>query len=122
MEPEDRNHTGTKDYSLMDWFFYYLRRHSATGELMTENEILPKKKAKVIPFRRRTPTDKHDFTVRYEGGLVLLVPNTKLGINWANHNIGADNGYQPSWPTVILEPRYVDNVLKGIHRLGLVAR
>ena len=53
---------------------------------------------------------------------MLLVPNTKLGINWANHNIGADNGYQPYWPTVIFEHRYVDNVLKGLHRLGLVAR
>ena len=89
---------------------------------MTENEITPKKKAKVIPFRRRKPTEKHDFTVRYEGGLVLLVPNTKLGINWANHNIGADNGYQPYWPTVILEHRYVEGVLAGIARLGLVAR
>jgi hypothetical protein len=81
-----------------------------------------KKKAKVIPFRRRKPTEKHDFTVQYHGNLVLLVPNTKLGINWANKNIGADNGYQPYWPTVILEHRYVENVLAGIQRLGLVAR
>ncbi len=88
---------------------------------MTEMDIVPKMK-KTIPFRRRTPAEKYDFTVRREGGLVLLVPNTKLGINWANHNIGADNGYQPYWPTVIFEHRYVDNVLKGLHRLGLVAR
>jgi hypothetical protein len=89
---------------------------------MTGNELIEKKKAKVIPFRRRTPTEKHDFTVRNEGCLVLLVPNTKLGINWANHNIGADNGYQPYWPTVISEHRYVEGVLAGIARLGLVAR
>jgi hypothetical protein len=24
MEPEDRNHTGTKDYSVRDWFFYFI--------------------------------------------------------------------------------------------------
>jgi hypothetical protein len=89
---------------------------------MTGNELIEKKKAKVIPFRRRTPTEKHDFTVQYHGSLVLLVPNTKLGISWANHNIGADNGYQPYWPTVILEHRYVEGVLAGIARLGLVAR
>jgi hypothetical protein len=89
---------------------------------MTGNELIEKKKAKVIPFRRRKPTEKHDFTVRNEGCLVLLVPNTKLGINWANHNIGADNGYQPYWPTVILEHRYVGDVLAGIARLGMVAR
>ncbi len=23
-QPEDRNHAGTKDYSLMDWFFYFI--------------------------------------------------------------------------------------------------
>ena len=89
---------------------------------MAGNELIEKKKAKVIPFRRRTPTEKHDFTVRYEGALVLLVPNTKLGINWANHNIGADNGFQPYWPTVIVEPRYLDQILGGIRKFGLVAR
>jgi len=89
---------------------------------MTGNELIEKKKAKVIPFRRRKPTEKHDFRVEHHGSLVLLVPITKRAVTWANHNIGADNGFQPYWPTVILEPRYVDNVLKGIHRLGLVAR
>jgi hypothetical protein len=88
---------------------------------MTEMDIVPKKK-RTIPMRRRTPTEKYDFTVQRHGGLVLLVPNTKLGINWANHNIGADNGYQPYWPTVILEERYIDSVLAGIKKLGLVAR
>ncbi len=88
---------------------------------MTDMDIVPKKK-RIIPMHRRTPVDKYDFTVRREGALVLLVPNTKLGINWANHNIGADNGYQPYWPTVILEERYIDNVLAGIAKLGLVAR
>jgi hypothetical protein len=85
-------------------------------------EITEKKKAKVIPFRRRTPSEKHDFTVEHHSSIVLLRPNTKRGIAWANKNIGADNGYQPYWPTVILEVRYIEDVLKGIARLGLVAR
>jgi hypothetical protein len=34
---------------------------------MTGNELIEKKKAKVIPFRRRTPVEKYDFTVRREG-------------------------------------------------------
>ena len=65
---------------------------------------------------------KWDFRVDFHGAIILLVPLTRSGCAWANKNIGADNGYQPYWPTVILEVRYIDEVLKGIHRLGLVAR
>ena len=51
-----------------------------------------------------------------------LVPLTKSGRAWVNKNIGADNGYQPYWPTVILEPRYLDSVIAGIRRKGLVMK
>jgi hypothetical protein len=37
-------------------------------------------------------------------------------------HIGADNSYQPYFPTVILEPRYLDGVIAGIRKHGLVAR
>jgi hypothetical protein len=37
-------------------------------------------------------------------------------------HIGADNGYQPYYPTVFLELRYPDGVIAGIRRKGLVAR
>jgi hypothetical protein len=75
-----------------------------------------------IGVKRRHPLQKDDFTVEYHSSIVLLRPNTKAGINWANKNVGADNGYQPYWPTVIFEPRYIDGVIKGIRKLGLVAR
>jgi hypothetical protein len=75
-----------------------------------------------VPFRRRKPTDKHDFTINRQGALILLRPNTARGIAWANETIGKDNGFQPYWPTVLLEERYVDQILAGIHKLGLVAR
>jgi hypothetical protein len=65
---------------------------------------------------------KWDFRVEFHGAIVLLVPLTRSGCAWANKNIGADNGYQPYWPTVILEPRYLDGVLGGIRTFGLVAR
>jgi hypothetical protein len=55
-------------------------------------EITEKKKAKVIPFKRRHPHEKQDFTLEYHSSIVLLRPNTKRGIAWANKNIGADNG------------------------------
>jgi hypothetical protein len=85
-------------------------------------DLIEKKKAKAIPFKRRHPHEKHDFTVEYHSSIVLLRPNTKAGIAWANKHIGKNNGYQPYWPTVILEVRYIDEVIKGIRSLGLVAR
>lgn len=77
---------------------------------------------KVIPFKRRTPTEKYDFSIENHGSVVFLKPLTQAGIDWANDNIGKDNGYQPCWPTILLEPRYVDNVVAGIRNAGLVAR
>ena len=70
----------------------------------------------------RKKKTKWDFRIEFHGAIILLVPLTRSGCAWADKNIGADNGYQLYWPTVILEPRYVDDVLVGIRRKGLVAR
>ena len=70
----------------------------------------------------RKKKTKWDFRVEFHGAIILLCPLTKPGCAWLNKNIGADNGYQPYWPTVILELRYLDDVLAGIRRKGLVAR
>jgi hypothetical protein len=78
---------------------------------------------KKIPYKRRHPTrSKDDFTVENHGSIVLLRPITKAGVNFIQKNIGADNGYQPYYPTVLFEPRYIGDVLQGIRKLGLVAR
>ena len=72
------------------------------------------------PTRRKKI--KWDFRVEFHGAIILLVPLTRSGCVWANKNIGADNGFQPYWPTVIVEPRYLDQILGGIRKSGLVAR
>jgi hypothetical protein len=71
------------------------------------------------PTKEKT---KWDFRVEHHGSICLLVPLSGPGRAWVNKNIGADNGYQPYYPTVILEPRYLDGVIAGIRRNGLVAR
>ena len=73
----------------------------------------------------RSPTKKKtkwDFRVEYHGSICLLVPLSGPGRAWLNKNIGADNGYQPYFPTIIIEPRYLDQILGGIRKFGLVAR
>ena len=72
--------------------------------------------------KKRTAIRQGDFRVEFHGAIILLVPLTRSGCAWANKNIGADNGYQPYWPTVIVEPRYLDQILGGIKKCGLVAR
>jgi len=71
------------------------------------------------PTKKKT---KWDFRVEFHGAILLLVPLSDGGLRWIEKHIGADNGYQPYYPTVILEPRYIDDVLVGIRRKGLVAR
>ena len=61
-------------------------------------------------------------TVANHGSIILLKPITQAAVDWVQRHIGADNGYQPYYPTVILEPRYLDSVIAGIRRKGLVAR
>jgi hypothetical protein len=63
-----------------------------------------------------------DFAIENHGSIFLLKPCTKAAKAWVSENIGQKNGYQPMWPTVVLEARYVDNVLQGIANDGLAVR
>jgi hypothetical protein len=71
------------------------------------------------PMKRKT---KWNFHVEFHGAILLLIPLSDGGLRWVERCIGADNGYQPYYPTVVLEPRHMEDVLQGIRKLGLVAR
>ena len=70
---------------------------------------------------RKTKT-KWDFRVEFHGAIILLCRLTRPGFRWIERHIGADNGHQPYYPTVILEPRYLDGVITSIRSKGSVAR
>jgi len=63
-----------------------------------------------------------DFTVQNEGSIVLLHPHTDAARSWVEEHIGEDNGYQPYWPSVVIEPRYVGDIVNGITADGLEMR
>ena len=86
--------------------------------MKTNSKLEPK----IIPFKRRPPLSKQDFTLQHCGSIVLLKPNTRVGIEWANEKIGKDNGIQPLWPVAVLEPRYVNEIVSGIRADGLLVR
>jgi hypothetical protein len=60
-----------------------------------------------------------DFTIRNEVSIVLLTPCNDAAHEWVDENIGQHNGYQALWPTVTIEPRYLEPILAGIRDAGL---
>ena len=62
---------------------------------------------------------KPDVVIKDGGSVVLLEPKTEQARDWLNENIGQDNGYQPYWPTVVCECRYVEDIVGGMIESGL---
>ena len=60
-----------------------------------------------------------DITIIDGGSIVLLKPESDRARAWVEENIGQDNGYQPYWPTVVCEPRYVGVIIDGMASDGL---
>ena len=60
---------------------------------------------------------KIDFNFHNHGSVTILVPVTPAAHEWVNDNLPTDttrfNG------EVVIEPRYADNILIGIHQNGL---
>jgi hypothetical protein len=60
-----------------------------------------------------------DFRFENHGSLCLLRPLTDAGREWVYEHIGPDNGCQPYYPTVVIEPRYCEAILEGAAAEGL---
>jgi hypothetical protein len=60
-----------------------------------------------------------DFVLENHGSIVFLRPLTPAAEEWVNGKIGRESGYQPQWPTVLLEARYVAPILEGLAEDGL---
>jgi hypothetical protein len=60
-----------------------------------------------------------DFLRENHGSIFLLRPLTPSATYWLEKHIGQDNGFQPYWPTCVIEHRYIRPVLKSIQNDGL---
>jgi hypothetical protein len=63
-----------------------------------------------------------DFRLENHGSIYFLRPLNKSAVEWVNENIGENNGYQPQWPTVLIETRYLVQILEGLAADGLCVR
>lgn len=68
-----------------------------------------------------TGGNEADFVVENHGSIFLLRPLTESARIWVDEHIGTDNGFQPYYPTVVIEPRYAGAILEGIREYGLTA-
>jgi len=59
-----------------------------------------------------------DFEINGGGSVYLLKPLSRAAEIWVEENIRQDNGFQPYWPTVVIEHRYIANVVSGIQAKG----
>lgn len=60
-----------------------------------------------------------DFALVNHGSIATLTPQTPAALAWVEENIGEDNGYQPYWPSVVIEANYLEAVVEGIETDGL---
>jgi hypothetical protein len=64
-------------------------------------------------------TIRPDFVVENHGSIFLLKPLTPSAVSWAEEHIGQENGYQPYFPAVVAEHRYIADIVEGIQNDGL---
>ncbi len=63
-----------------------------------------------------------DFAVENHGSIFLLQPQNEQAVAWVEEHIGPENGYQPYFPTVVVEPRYIADIVEGIQNDGLAVQ
>jgi hypothetical protein len=63
-----------------------------------------------------------DFLLENHSSIYLLRPLTESARIWVEDHIGPDNGFQPYWPAVVIEHRYIGSILEGIQGDGLAVQ
>lgn len=87
----------------------------------TVHSISPRSSKKT--GRKERPVSSNptpDFSFRDEGSLILLTPLSPSAHDFVEERIGSDNGYQPYWPTVVIERRYAQDILEEVIAEGMV--
>ncbi|MFN6965182.1 MAG: hypothetical protein ACK4S4_15660 [Pyrinomonadaceae bacterium] len=66
-----------------------------------------------------TTTTTTDFDLYDDGSVMMLTPRTDAAREWVDEFIGEDNGFQPFYPKVIVERRYIGDIVRGLIADGL---
>ena len=75
--------------------------------------------------KRKTAIPQADFSIEYHGSICLLRTLNAGARDWIEEHFGPDSGFQPYYypsRTIVVEPRFLANIITGIRNEGLVAR
>ena len=59
-----------------------------------------------------------DFELQNHGSIFLLIPQSTSARLWIHEYISRE-GFQPYWPTVVIDHRYIADIVRGIENDGL---
>lgn len=59
-----------------------------------------------------------DFLVENHGSIFHLIPLNDSAHAWVDEHIGSENSFQPYWPTVVVEHRFISDIVQGIRNDG----
>ncbi len=65
----------------------------------------------------RTPVSQVDFILEDHGSILFLHPQNKSAEDWINAYVSQD-GYQPNWPSVLMERRFAQALVEGVQSEG----
>ncbi len=74
------------------------------------------------PTQREESLFPPDFLVENHFSIFLIRPLNETATNWLEHNIDAAGSFQPYWPTVVVEHRFIADIVEGIRNDGLAVR
>jgi len=77
----------------------------------------PNKASGSSPTRSTVPTA--DFFLENHGSVLLLRPQTVSARIWVDDHIGKGNGFQPYYPIICVEHRFIADIVAGIQNDGL---
>ncbi len=72
------------------------------------------------PNKQSGTSPTSDFELQNHGSIFLLIPQTLSARVWIDDHIGRENGFQPHYPTVVVEHRYIADIVEGLVADGLV--
>ncbi|MGB2890640.1 MAG: hypothetical protein WBC04_23355 [Candidatus Acidiferrales bacterium] len=87
-----------------------VRRHIAEHDkLFTQAQSEPK---------LRPVCHQVDFHLADHGSIYILAPLNEAAIAWVEENVGRESGYHPDYPALVIEPRYVSDLMRGMFDAG----
>ena len=74
------------------------------------------------PTQREEIPSPPDFLLENHFSIFLIRPLNESARAWLEENIDAAGSFQPYWPTVVVEHRYLADIVEGIRECSLEVR